>query len=176
MKCQCWPHIETSLLICYGNQLTGFYMRATLPPNGLRYHATFKVRVAVLQNQYMFAINYNLHWIVGRVNIISKYIRYIFLNFGRGFYGFFSMLFPKAPASWCKKFWTKFCCIVHLYLWAQKMCLRFWKSYFKLKILISLSLVVSFLVDMFNLKTPFLAKTTSTMKSKTHFNREAIEN
>ena len=35
MKCQCWPHIETSELICYANQLTGFYMRATLALDGL---------------------------------------------------------------------------------------------------------------------------------------------
>ena len=35
MKCQCCPHIEISQLICYANQLTGFYMRATLAINGL---------------------------------------------------------------------------------------------------------------------------------------------
>ena len=34
-KCQCCPHIETSQLICTANQLTGFYMRATLALNGL---------------------------------------------------------------------------------------------------------------------------------------------
>ena len=36
MKYQCCHHIETSQLICYANQLTGFYMRATLVFNGLR--------------------------------------------------------------------------------------------------------------------------------------------
>ena len=35
IKFQCWPHIETSRLICRANQLTGFYMRATLAFNGL---------------------------------------------------------------------------------------------------------------------------------------------
>ena len=30
MKCKCWPHIETSQLIYCANQLTDFYMRATL--------------------------------------------------------------------------------------------------------------------------------------------------
>ena len=30
-----FPHIETSQLICFANQLTGFYMRATLAFNGL---------------------------------------------------------------------------------------------------------------------------------------------
>ena len=33
--CQCYPHIETSQLIYCANQLTGFYMRATLALNGL---------------------------------------------------------------------------------------------------------------------------------------------
>ena len=32
------PHIETSQLICRANQLTGFYMRATLAFNGLTYY------------------------------------------------------------------------------------------------------------------------------------------
>ena len=36
IKCQCCPHIETSQLICCANQLTGFYMRATLIFNGLK--------------------------------------------------------------------------------------------------------------------------------------------
>ena len=36
IKCQCCPHIETSQLICWANQLTGFYMRATLALNGLK--------------------------------------------------------------------------------------------------------------------------------------------
>ena len=31
------PHIEPSQLICTANQLTGFYMRATLAFNGLNY-------------------------------------------------------------------------------------------------------------------------------------------
>ena len=35
IKCQCCLHIETSQLICTANQLTGFYMRATLALNRL---------------------------------------------------------------------------------------------------------------------------------------------
>ena len=35
ITCQCCPHIETSQLICTANQLTGFYMGATLALNGL---------------------------------------------------------------------------------------------------------------------------------------------
>ena len=51
----------------------------------------------------MFAKNYHLHWIAGRANILSKFIIYVFFNFGRGFYGSFPVLFPKVPASCCKK-------------------------------------------------------------------------
>ena len=36
IKCQCCPPIETSQLICTANQLTDFYMRATLALDGLR--------------------------------------------------------------------------------------------------------------------------------------------
>ena len=39
IKHQCCPHIEISQLICYANQLTGFYMRATLAFNGLISHS-----------------------------------------------------------------------------------------------------------------------------------------
>ena len=35
VRCTCCPHIETSQLICTANQLTGFYMMATLAFNGL---------------------------------------------------------------------------------------------------------------------------------------------
>ena len=31
----CFPHIETSQLICIANQLAGFYMRAAVAINGL---------------------------------------------------------------------------------------------------------------------------------------------
>ena len=38
IKCQCCPPIETSQLIYTANQLTGFYMRATLALNGLTFN------------------------------------------------------------------------------------------------------------------------------------------
>ena len=69
----------------------------------LCYLQSEKISVVVLQNRYMFAENYHLRWIAGRANILSKYIIYIFFNFGRGFCGSFPMLFPKTPASCCKK-------------------------------------------------------------------------
>ena len=71
----------------------------------LRYYATFKVRKfesLFYKTNTCLKKNYHLHWIAGRANILRKYIVYIFFNFGRGFCGFFPMLFPKAPAS-CRK-------------------------------------------------------------------------
>ena len=48
IKCRCCPHIETSQLIYTANQLTGFYMKATLTFNGLNdkflgSHITIKI-------------------------------------------------------------------------------------------------------------------------------------
>ena len=50
------------------------------------------------------------------------------------------------------------------------------KFYFQLEMLIILSFVVSILVDIFDLKAPFLMKKVSAVKSETRFRREAIEN
>ena len=38
IKCKRCPHTETSQLICHANQLTAFYLRATLALNGLIYN------------------------------------------------------------------------------------------------------------------------------------------
>ena len=92
---------------------------------------------------------YHLHWIANRGNILRKYIIYIFFNFGHGFCSSFPLVFPKLQLLVVKQFWTNFCCIVLLHLWAQKASLRFLKPYFNLEMLVFLSLVVSFLVDMF---------------------------
>ena len=101
-----------------------------------------------------------LHWLADRANIIWKYmITYMFFHFWRGICGFFAMLFLKAPASCCKKKLKQFLLqFLLLFEWAQKVCLRFLKSYFDLEILIFLSFMVSFLVDMFDLKAPSLIK------------------
>ena len=55
--------------------------------------------------------NYDLQWTVGRSNILSEFIIYIFFNFGRGFYGSFPTLFRKTPASCYKKNLNQF--LVH---------------------------------------------------------------
>ena len=39
----CYPHIETSQLICAANQLTGFYMTATLALNVLNKLVVFSL-------------------------------------------------------------------------------------------------------------------------------------
>ena len=75
----------------------------------LYYPQNEEIWVIVLQNSCMFAKNYHLHWLAGRAKILSKYI---FFNFGRDFCGSLPVLLPKAPA---------FCCIVLLYIWAQKV-------------------------------------------------------
>ena len=85
----------------------------------------------------------------------SKYFLYIFNIYifsvlGVDFAVPFLCCFQKLQLLVVKKNWNNFCCITLLFVWAQKVCLRFLKSYFKLKILIFLSFVVSYLVDMFS--------------------------
>ena len=70
----------------------------------------------------MFAEKYNLHWIDGRANILSKYMIYIFFNFGRDFYGSFSMLFPKAPVSCFKKNFELIFAALCFYIYELKKC------------------------------------------------------
>ena len=68
-----------------------------------------------------------------------------------------------------KKIWTNFCCIVLLHLWAQKECLRFLKSYFKLEILIFLSFLAS-------TKNLLFWRKEHQQEVWEHFSREANEN
>ena len=93
---------------------------------------------------------YHLHWIADRENIIFKYITCIFFQFWLWFLRGFFCYFWKLQILVIKMFLNNFCCIILLFVWARKECLRFLKSYLKLEILIFLSFVVSFLVDMFH--------------------------
>ena len=84
----------------------------------------------------------------------SKYSLYIYnmhiFQFWVLFWPFLFCYFQKLQLLVVKIFWNNPCCIVFLFAWAQKVCLRFLKSYFKLEMILSLSFVVPFLVDMFN--------------------------
>ena len=56
IKCQRCPHIETSQLKYTVNQLTGFYMRATLALNGLNSSPnTFSICMYVIPNVFLIA-------------------------------------------------------------------------------------------------------------------------
>ena len=71
-------------------------------------------------------------------------------QFWMWFLRFLSYFISKSSSFFLKKKlnWLLLHCI--LYLWAQKVCFRFLQSYFKLEILISLTFLVSFLVDVLN--------------------------
>ena len=69
----------------------------------------------------MFAKNYHYLWITGRANTLSKYIIYIFFDFGRGFWGSFPVLLPKAPASCCKKILNEFLLHCAIYMSSKSM-------------------------------------------------------
>ena len=105
----------------------------------LRYYATFKMRkfellfykintclpkpttCIGLQAEQMFSVNTKYPYF----SILSVAFVVPLLSY-----------FQKLQLLAVKRFWTNFCCIVLLYLWAQKVCLKFLKSYFKLEILI----------------------------------------
>ena len=70
---------------------------------GWRYYATFKVRKCEsLFYKINTFFNYHFHWIASRANVLSKYVIYIFYNFGGGFCDSFPLLFPKAPFVFTK--------------------------------------------------------------------------
>ena len=87
-----------------------------------------------------------------------NYIIYIFRQFWAWLLPLFFCYFQKLQLLKVKIFWNNFFSIVLLFVWAQKLYLRFSKSYFILKILIFLSFLVSFLVDMFKWKATFPTK------------------
>ena len=89
----------------------------------LRYYATFKVRK-------FDSLFYKIDTCLQRTTtsnglkskqIFSVNIWCIFFNFGRGFCGSFSMLFPQVSAFCDTKNWNKFWCIVLLFACAQKV-------------------------------------------------------
>ena len=121
--------------------------------NVLRYYATFKVRKF---ESSFYKINPLLQKTNTCIGLRAKQIFLVNIKYtyfailGMAFAVPFLCYFQKLQLLVLKKIWTTFCCIVLVYIWAQKVCLRFLNSYFKLEILIFLSFAVSFLVDIFN--------------------------
>ena len=76
-----------------------------------------KIWVVVLQNQYMFAKNYQLHWIASTSNILRKYLMYIFFQFWSVAFAVpFLYDFQKLQLLGIKKIYNNFCCIVLLFV------------------------------------------------------------
>ena len=69
----------------------------------------------------------------------------------------FCIISKNSSFLWEKGF-ENFFAALYYYLYELKKCLRVLKPYFKMKILIFLSFVVSFIVDMFNKKVFFWCK------------------
>ena len=124
----------------------------------------------------MFAKNYHLHYIAGRTNILSKYIIYIFFNFGRGFCVSFPMLFPKAPASCCKKMLKQFLLHCTAIFMSSKIMSQIFKILFQTGDINIFVLRGVFFSRYVQLKSSFSDEKTSAVKSETYFSREAIEN
>ena len=134
-----------NILFSFGDAdiLAGFQICISLP---LRYYATFKVRKS---ESLFYKINtflpkkYLLHWIADRENIICKYIAYIFFQFWVRLLRFLFYAISKSSSFlWQKNILNDFFCIVLLFVWAQKVCLRFLKSYFELLIFQEINIFV----------------------------------
>ena len=121
----------------------------------LKYSATFRVRkFESLFHEINRCLQKTTTYIglLAEQNILCKYLIHIFFQFWAWLFLAVPFLcyFQKLQLLLIKKFWKIFCCTFLLFVWAQKACLRFLKSYFRLEILIFLSFEVSFLVDTFN--------------------------
>ena len=85
----------------------------------------------------MFAKNYYLRWTAGRANILCKCLIHTFFRFWawllRLFFCFFFL--QKFQLLVIKEFWNNFYYIVLVFVWPQRVCLGFLKSYFKLEII-----------------------------------------
>ena len=92
---------------------------------------------------------FHLDCIAGRANILGKYIIYIFFNFWRGFYSSFPKLFPKGFSFFLKKSSDRIFVALYFIFISSKIVPQIFKIYFKLDILIFLSFMMSFLIDMF---------------------------
>ena len=89
----------------------------------LRYYATFKVtkfEPLFYKINTCLQKNYHLHWIAGRATMLCQYLIYIFSILGVGFSVLSLCYFQKLQLFVVKKFWNNFCCIVLLFVWAQK--------------------------------------------------------
>ena len=141
-----WKFQEISIFLLFQNMFS-------YDPYKLRYYATFKVRKF---ESLFYKINKCLQKAttctgLRAEQIFSVNIWYTYFSIlGVAFTIPFLRYFQKFQLLVVKKFWINFCSIVLLYLWAQKLRLKFLKSNFRLEILIFLSFVVFFLVDIFN--------------------------
>ena len=89
----------------------------------LRYYATFKVtkfEPLFYKINTCLQKNYHLHWIAGRATLLCQYLIYIFSILGVAFSVLSLCYFQKLQLFVVKKFWNSFCCIVLLFVWAQK--------------------------------------------------------
>ena len=115
------------------------------------YYATFKVRKRKLLFYKINTCHQKATTCIGlrAEQIFSVNKQYTcFSILGVAFTVPFLCYFQKLQLLVVKFFWAN--CIALLYLWAQKVCLRFLKYCVRLEILIFLYFVVPFLVDMFN--------------------------
>ena len=120
--------------------------------------------------------SYHLHWIAGRVNILSKYIIHKFFNFECDFCCSFPMLFPNAPASCCKKISNWFLLHCASVFMSSKSVSQIFKILFKTGDINVFVLRSVFFSGYVQLNSSFSDKTNISGEFWDNVSREAIEN
>ena len=171
-KCACKTPKANSLILfkrsyCWSLNVSKKHKRS-------RYYATFKVRK---YESLFYKINTCLQKTTTCIglrteHIFSVNIYYTYFSiFGVAFTVPFLCYFQKLQPLVVKKFWTNSCCFVVLHLWAQIFKILFQSGNINIFVF-----CVAFFNIYVQLKSPFLTKKTSAVKSETHFSIEAIEN
>ena len=85
IKCDCCPHIKTSQLISRANQLTGFYMRATLAFNGLNSTFPFNylirfIKLFVFKTYSQWLEPYSEPWQICKIDLFAKILNQFHKN------------------------------------------------------------------------------------------------
>ena len=162
IQSECWkirtritPNTDTfhTVSASHGIRLSMVHAVSASHEIRFRYHATFRVRKFCSCSTKLIHVCKKLPLVLdcGQTKYyLEKFNIYIFSILGVAFAVPFVCYFQKLQLLVIKKFWDNFWWIVLLFVWAQKLCLRFLKSYFKLEIVIALSFLVPFLVVIFD--------------------------
>ena len=131
--------------------------------------------MVVLQNQFIFAKKCHLHWIADRANIICKYITYTFFQFWAWLLRFLCYVVSKSCSLLWKKKLNNFCCIVILFVWAQKSVSQIFEILFQTGD-INIFVLLGVFISICSTKKLLSRQNKHQWWNLRHFNKESVEN